>query len=241
MIIVNTATSYFYTNLHVIYFWKGLRERRSSHWHLHLHTRLAQRYRWRCADLHSDAIMLSWIHSGLQHILKGKILGRCKCMGLNKYTTLEDMLILKKKKSLNVRSQSNGKIARCSKVNFYQRGGGGILPWFWARTCGWSPRTPPHSYTRRNLKNGPIHILPLSKIVPIHLLFFKCYPYICFLGEKDTPLIYVWCEDDSHSYTRRPEKYTPSSRTSVYSFTMEVTPPVPAEIRQRTNLSNPNQ
>ena len=34
-IIVNTATSYFFTNLRVIYFWNGHRERRSSHWHLH--------------------------------------------------------------------------------------------------------------------------------------------------------------------------------------------------------------
>ena len=68
LIIVNTATSYFFTNLHVIYFWNGHRERRFSHWHLQLHTRLAERYRWRCADLHSDAIMLSLIHSGLQHV-----------------------------------------------------------------------------------------------------------------------------------------------------------------------------
>ena len=68
LIIVNTVTSYFFTNLHVIYFWNGHRERRSSHWHLQLHTRSAERYRWRCADLHSDAIMLSLIHSGLQHI-----------------------------------------------------------------------------------------------------------------------------------------------------------------------------
>ena len=51
-------------NLHVIYFWNGHRERRSSHWYLQLHTRLAERYRWRCADLHSDAITLSWLHSG---------------------------------------------------------------------------------------------------------------------------------------------------------------------------------
>ena len=59
LIIVNTAKSYFFTNLHVIYFWNGHRERLSSHLHLQLHTRLAERYRWRCADLHSDAIMLS--------------------------------------------------------------------------------------------------------------------------------------------------------------------------------------
>ena len=71
LIIVNKATSYFFTNLHVIYFWNGHRERRSSHWHLNLHTRSAERYRWRCffyVDLHSDAIMLSLIHSGLQHM-----------------------------------------------------------------------------------------------------------------------------------------------------------------------------
>ena len=68
LIIVNTATSYFLTNLHVIYFWNGHREGRSSSWNLQLHTRLAERYRWRCADLHSGAIMLSWKRSGLQHI-----------------------------------------------------------------------------------------------------------------------------------------------------------------------------
>ena len=55
-------------NLQVIYFWNGHRERRSSHWHLQLHTRLAERYRWRCAELHSGATMLSSIFSGLQHI-----------------------------------------------------------------------------------------------------------------------------------------------------------------------------
>ena len=69
LIIVNTATSYFFTNQYVNYFWNGHRERCFSHWHLQLHTRLAERYWWRCADLHSDAIMLWWIHSGLQHIL----------------------------------------------------------------------------------------------------------------------------------------------------------------------------
>ena len=51
-----------------MYVWNGHRERRSRHWHLQLHTRLAERYRWRCADLHSDAIMLSLKHPGLQHI-----------------------------------------------------------------------------------------------------------------------------------------------------------------------------
>ena len=35
----------------------------SSHWYLQLHTRLAERYRWRCADLHTD-----WFH-GCKNIL----------------------------------------------------------------------------------------------------------------------------------------------------------------------------
>ena len=67
-IIVNTATSYFFTNLHVFYFWNGHRERRSSHWHLQPHTLLAEQYRWCCADLHSSATMLSWMHWDLKHI-----------------------------------------------------------------------------------------------------------------------------------------------------------------------------
>ena len=70
----------------------------------------------------------------------------------------------------------------------------------------------------------PIHILPISKIDPIHILFFKFYPFIYFLGEKDTPLIYFWCKIDTYSYTCRPEQYTPSSRTSEYTFIIEVTP-----------------
>ena len=78
LIIVNTATSYFFTNLHVIYFWNGHRERRSSHWHLQLHARLAERYRWRCADLHSDAIHALINTLGPPTRLIGKILGRCK-------------------------------------------------------------------------------------------------------------------------------------------------------------------
>ena len=77
VIIVNTATSYFFTNLHVIYFWNGHRERRSSYWHLQLHTRLAERYRWRCADLHSDVIHALINTLGPPTRLIGKILGRC--------------------------------------------------------------------------------------------------------------------------------------------------------------------
>ena len=61
--------------------------------------------------------------------------------------------------------------------------------------------------------------LSISKIIPIYILFFKFYSFIYFLGE------YFWYENDTHSYTWRPEKHTPSSRTSVYTFIMEVTPP----------------
>ena len=100
-------------------------------------------------------------------------------------------------------------------------GGGGNLPW----SCGWSPRTLPIHILGEDKKNRPIHILPISKIVLIHILFFKFYSFIYFLCEKDTPLIYFWCENDTHLYTRRPEKYTPSSRISIYTFIMEVYPP----------------
>ena len=49
-----------------------------SHWHLQLHTRLATRYRWRCADLHSDVIHALINTLGTPTRLIGKILGRCK-------------------------------------------------------------------------------------------------------------------------------------------------------------------
>ena len=81
-----------------------------------------------------------------------------------------------------------------------------------------SPNPYPFIYQAK-WKTWPIHILPISKIDPIHILFlkidpihilfFKFYPFIYFLGEKDTPLIYFWCKNDTHSYTGRPEKYTP--------------------------------
>ena len=97
--------------------------------------------------------------------------------------------------------------------------GGGNLPWFWVRMCGWSPRTPPHSYTRPSEKHDPFIYFPYRKLTPFIYYFwkltpfiyyfFKFYPFIYFSGEKDTPLIYFWCKNDTHSYTGRPEKYTP--------------------------------
>ena len=44
------------------------------------------------------------------------------------------------------------------------------------------------------VKNRPIYILPIAKIVHIHILFFKFYLFIYFLSENDTPLIYFWGE-----------------------------------------------
>ena len=115
--------------------------------------------------------------------------------------------------------------------------------------CGWSPRTPPHSYTRPSEKHDPFIYFPYRKLTPfiycflkidpIYILFFKFYPFIYFLVEKDTPLIYFWCKNDTHSYTGRPEKYTHSSRTSVYTFIMEVTPPpLPREINRQNAKRN---
>ena len=54
--------------------------------------------------------------------------------------------------------------------------GGGVtsyLPWFWVRVCGWSPRTPPHSYTRLSRKTWPIHILFEWKDTPFIYLSNK--------------------------------------------------------------------
>ena len=113
-------------------------------------------------------------------------------------------------------------------------GGGGNLPWFWVRTYGWSPRTPPHSYTWRSFKKQT-HIYTSHTANCTHwYIFFLILPIYIFLSEKDTTLIWFWCENDTHSYTRRPEKYTPSSRTSVYTFIMEVTPP-PRDVMLYTN------
>ena len=115
------------------------------------------------------------------------------------------------------------------------RGGGGNLPWFWVRMCGWSPRNPPHSYTRLSEKHDPF----------IYFLSQKDTPFIYYFS-KDTPFIYYFL-DFTYSYTfwakKIPHWYTfevkmipihilgglksipHSSRTSVYTFIMEVTPP----------------
>ena len=121
---------------------------------------------------------------------------------------------------------------------------GGNLPWFWVRMCGWSTRTPPHSYTRPSEKHDPFIYFPYRKLTPfiyfflkidpIHILFFKFYPFIYFLGEKDTPLIYFWCKNDTHSYTGRPEKYTPfQPHICIYLYNGSYPPPVGKSFIQR--------
>ena len=49
--------------------------------------------------------------------------------------------------------------------------GGGHLPIFWVRMCGWSPRTPPHSYTRSSEKHDPFIYFPYRKLTPFIYYF----------------------------------------------------------------------
>ena len=74
--------------------------------------------------------------------------------------------------------------------------GGGNLLWFWVLMCDWSPRTPPHWYTRLSEKHWPIHILPISKIDPYHIFFFKfIHSYTFFWWTRypiDIRLIWKW-------------------------------------------------
>ena len=71
----------------------------------------------------------------------------------------------------------------------------------------------PHSYTI--FENWP-HSYTIFQFLPIHILF----------GEKDTPLIYFWCKNDTHSYTGRPEKYTPfQPHICIYLYNGSYPPP----------------
>ena len=77
----------------------------------------------------------------------------------------------------------------------------------------------------------PIHILPISKSVPIHILFFQIPIHILF-GKRypiDIHLMWKWY---SFIYSEAWNGGIPhSSRTSIYTFIMEVrkfnTPPLP--------------
>ena len=56
-----------------------------------------------------------------------------------------------------------------------------------------------------------LHSYTIFQILPIHIL----------LGKKDIPLIYFWSENYTHTYTLRPEKYTPIQPhvCILYTFT----------------------
>ena len=119
----------------------------------------------------------------------------------------------------------------------YTRGGGGNLPWFWVRVCGWSPRTPPHSYTRLSEKHDPFIYFPYRKLTPFIYHFWKLTPFIYYFSNF-THSYTFWVKKISHYYTLDVKmipihilgglKSIPhSSRTSVYTFIMEVTPPPP--------------
>ena len=112
---------------------------------------------------------------------------------------------------------------------------GGHLPWFWVRMCGWSPRTPPHSYTRPSEKHDPFIYFPYRKLTPFIYYFWKLTPFIYYFSNF-THSYTFWVKKIPHWYTFDVKmipihilgglKNIPhSSRTSVYTFIMEVTPP----------------
>ena len=112
---------------------------------------------------------------------------------------------------------------------------------------GLSPRTPPHSYTRPSEKHDPFIYFPYRKLTPFIYYFWKLTPFIYYFSNF------------THSYTFRVKKiphwYTfdvkmipihilgglksipHSSRTSVYTFIMEVTPPCNLEAKKVDNLT----
>ena len=114
---------------------------------------------------------------------------------------------------------------------------GGNLPWFWVRMCGWSPRTPPHSYTRPSEKHDPFIYFPYRKLTPFIYYFRKLTPFIYYFSNF-THSYTFWVKKIPHWYTfdvkmipihilRCLKSIPHSSRTSVYTFIMEVTPPPP--------------
>ena len=81
-----------------------------------------------------------------------------------------------------------------------------------------------HSYTSY-IENWP-HSYTIFENWPHSYTIFQFYPFIYFLGEKDTPLIYFWCKNDTHSYTGRPEKYTPfQPHIYIYLYNGSYPPP----------------
>ena len=112
---------------------------------------------------------------------------------------------------------------------------GGNLPWFWVRMCGLSPRTPPHSYTRPSEKHDPFIYSPYRKLTPFIYFFLKLTQFIYYFSNFNHSYTF-WVKKIPHWYTFDVKmipidilgglKSIPhSSRTSVYTFIMEVTPP----------------
>ena len=113
----------------------------------------------------------------------------------------------------------------------YSTRGGGNLPWFWVRTCDWSPRTPPHSYTRLGEKYNPFMYLLLRK----WYIFIYYFSYITYSYTFWVKMIPHWNTFEVKSipiHILGSLKSTPhSSRTPVYTFIMEVNPDHPVVYR----------
>ena len=93
----------------------------------------------------------------------------------------------------------------------------GHLPWFWVRTCGWSSRTHP-IHILGQVKAWPIHILTIA-----NMIHFTLYLLIYFLS-KMIPHWYTFEVKSIPIHILRGLNSIPhSSRTSVYSYIMEVT------------------
>ena len=77
-------------------------------------------------------------------------------------------------------------------------------------------KTHTHSYTYHS--ENCTYSYTIFHNLPIHILF----------GKKDTPAIYFWSENDTHSYTctDRPEKYSPFWSVYTCTFIMDVNPPM---------------
>ena len=107
-------------------------------------------------------------------------------------------------------------------------GGGGVnLPWFWVRMCGWSLRTPSHSYTRPSEKHDPFIYFPYRKLTPF-IYFFSNFTHSYTFLVKKIPHWYTFDVKMIPIHILGGLKSIPqSSRISVYTFIMEVTPPPP--------------
>ena len=98
--------------------------------------------------------------------------------------------------------------------------------------CGWSPRTPPHSYTRPSEKHDPFIYFPYRKLTPFIYYFWKLTPFVYYFSNF-THSYTFWVKKIPHWYAfdvkmipihilGGPKSVPNSRRTSVYTFIMEV-------------------